>query len=148
MRYQADNPEEYINQLSEPRKAAVIVLRNTVRENLPEGFTETMQYGMITYVVPHAIYPAGYHANPKDPLPFLSIASQKRYLSLYHMGLYAFPAMLAWFQSEYEKANVGKLDMGKSCIRFRKEGNIPFDLIARLCRRISVAEYIQKAAAV
>lgn len=147
MRIEAKTPQDYIDQLSEPRKQAVIRLRDTVRKNLPECFVETMQYGMISYVVPHALYPAGYHANPKDPLPFISIGSQKHYLSLYHMGLYAFAEILAWFQGEYEKADVGKLDMGKSCIRFKKEDAIPFDLIAELCRKISVADYIQKVEA-
>ena len=91
MTYQANSPQEYIDQLPEPRRAAVAKLRDAVRRNLPEGFAEVMQYGMIGYVVPHSIYPAGYRANPKDPLPFIAIGSQKQYISLYHIGLYAFP---------------------------------------------------------
>ncbi len=148
MKYEAANPEEYIAQLPEPRRTAVALLRDAVRRGLPAGFEETMQYNMITYVVPHAIYPTGYHVNPKDPLPFLSIASQKQSISLYHMGLYVFPELLNWFRAEYEKAGVGKLDMGKSCVRFRREDRIPFDLIEELASKISVSDYITKASSV
>lgn len=144
MRYEALTPEAYIAQLPQPRRNAVAALRKTVRDHLPEGFEETMQYGMITYVVPHALYPAGYRANPSDPLPFISIGSQKQYLSLYHMGLYAFPEHLAWFQNAYAATGIGRLDMGKSCIRFKNEDKIPFDLIGQLCGRISVQDYIGK----
>ena len=104
-----------------------------------------MQYGMITYVVPHSLYPAGYRVNPKDPLPFLSIGSQKQYLSLYHMGLYALPELLDWFRAAYERAGAGKLDMGKSCVRFRREDKIPFGLIEQLAAKITVQEYVAKA---
>lgn len=148
MRYVADSPEEYIAQLPEPRRTAVAALRDAVRRGLPDGFEETMLYDMITYVVPHSIYPAGYRGNPTDPLPFVSIGSQKQYLSLYHMGLSVFPEVRAWFEAEYEKAGVGRLDMGKSCIRFRREGRIPFDLIAELCSKISLADDIRKVSAV
>jgi len=148
MRYEADSPERYIEQLPEPRKAAVRRLRDAVRRNLPEGFEEIMQYGMIGYVVPHSIYPAGYRANPKEPLPFMGIASQKQYISLYHMGLYVFPDLLKWFRTAYEKAGAGKPDMGKSCIHFRKEEKIPFPLIEELASKISVQEYIARASEV
>lgn len=146
MRYEANSPEEYIAQLPDSRRAAVAALRDAVRHGLPEGFEETMLYDMITYVVPHAIYPAGYHVNPKDPLPFLSIGSQKHYIALYHMGLYVFPEVRAWFQREYEKADIGKLDMGKSCIRFRREDRIPLELVTELCAKISLADYVRKTA--
>lgn len=145
MKYEAVNPEEYIAQLPEPRRAAVAKLRDAVRRNLPEGFEEVMQYGMIGYVVPHSIHPAGYRANPKEPLPFIAIASQKQYISLYHMGLYVFPEHLEWFRAAYERAGAGKLDMGKSCIRFKREDGIPFHLIGELASKISVQEYISRA---
>ena len=146
MQSNAKSPEAYIEELAEPRKSAVSKLRTVVKMGLPEGFEETMQYGMITFVVPHRLYPAGYHVNPKDPLPFISIASQKQYISLYHMGLYADPALMAWFRSEYEKAGVGRLDMGKSCVRFRREDRIPYTLIEELASKISVREYIEMVA--
>lgn len=145
MKYVAQNPEAYIALLPASRREAVAALRDAVRRGLPKGFEETMLYDMITYVVPHAIYPAGYHVNPKDPLPFLSIGSQKQYISLYHMGLYAFPEVLSWFKAEYQKTGIGKLDMGKSCIRFRREDRIPFGLITELCSKIPLDDYLKKA---
>ncbi|WP_410510899.1 DUF1801 domain-containing protein [Paenibacillus sp. BR2-3] len=113
-------------------------LRETIKENLPPGFEEKTAYGMIGYVVPHRIYPSGYHVTPGQPLPFISLASQKNYIALYHMGIYTVPDVLAWFQEEYPKHVKTKLDMGKSCIRFKKMDSIPYDLIAELCRKITV----------
>jgi uncharacterized protein YdhG (YjbR/CyaY superfamily) len=144
MNYEAQSPEEYINQLPEDRREAVETLRKTIVDNLPMGFEEIMSYGMISYVVPKTIYPAGYHANPKEPLPYMSIASQKSHIALYHMGVYMYPEILEWFQEEYPKHVNTKLDMGKSCIRFKSVENIPFDLIAELCRKITVEDYIEK----
>lgn len=144
MKITASSPEEYILKLQEPARSAVAALRDAVRRGIPAGFMETMQYGMITWVVPHAIYPAGYRANPKDPLPFLSIAAQKNHIALYHMGLYAFPEHLAWFEDAYRRAGAGRLDMGKSCVRFAREDRIPFGLIEELAGRISVDAYIRK----
>lgn len=144
MRYEATSPEEYINQLPVDRKIAMEMLRETVKANLPEDFEETMAYDMIGYVVPHRIYPDGYHCNPNEPLPFLSIASQKNYIALYHMGVYSFPNVLKWFQEEYPKHVKTKLDMGKSCIRFKKPDQIPYELIAELCRKITVEDYIKQ----
>ena len=103
-----------------------------------------MSYGMLGYVIPHRLYPGGYHVNPKEPLPFISLASQKHYVALYHMGLYAFPELQAWFVAEYANRVNSKLDMGKSCIRFKKMDDIPYDLIAELCRKITVEDYIAK----
>jgi hypothetical protein len=125
-------------------KQAVSRLREVIIANLPRGFAETMSYGMISYVVPHGIYPAGYHVNPKEPLPFLSLAAQKSGISLYHMGLYAFPAQLEWFTAEYTRHSKTKLDMGKSCIRFKNPDAIPFGLIGDLCSRITPGEWIAK----
>lgn len=142
MQYTSDTPEDYIAQLPDDRKTAVEQLWHTVRDNLPEGFSGAIQYGMIGFFVPVSIYPPGYHANPKEPLPFLGIASQKQYIALYHMGLYIFPEELDWFRREYPKHMKTRLDMGKSCIRFRNPGSIPYALIAELCQKITPAMYI------
>lgn len=142
MTVNADSPETYLAQLPPEQREAVARLRDTVRANLPAGFAETMQYGMITYGVPHSLYPAGYRANPHDPLPFMSIAAQKRHIALYHLGLYAFPEVLTWFQAAYAQAGVGKLDMGKACIRFRNARRIPYALLAALCQKITVEAYV------
>jgi uncharacterized protein YdhG (YjbR/CyaY superfamily) len=135
-------PKEYIASLPEERQTAMNQLRKTVQEHLPKGFEETVSYGMICYVVPHSVYPKGYHANPKQPLPFLSMASQKGGISLYHMGLYADEELLGWFKSEYNKQTKAKLDIGKSCIRFKKVEQIPFDLIGSLLSRITPEMWI------
>ena len=102
-----------------------------------------MNYGMIGYIVPHSTYPNGYHCNPKLPLPFINLASQKNFIALYHMGIYANPQLLDWFVAEYPKHSTQKLDMGKSCIRFKKMDQIPFDLIAELMQKITVNEWIK-----
>jgi hypothetical protein len=118
-------------------------LRDTVVKNIPKGFEECMQYGMISYVVPHSIFPDGYHCDPKTPLPFISIASQKNFIALYHMGIYANPKLLDWFVNEFPKHSKSKLDMGKSCIRFKKADQIPYDLIAELMQKITVEDWIK-----
>lgn len=138
----ANSPEQYLEQLPEERKQAMQQLRETMLENLPEGFAETISYGMIGYVVPHTVYPAGYHCNPTLPLPFVSIASQKNFIALYHMGLYADEKLLTWFTNEYPNYSKTKLDMGKSCIRFKKPAQIPFQLIGELVAKMSAAEWI------
>ena len=134
--------ENYIEQLPEDRKTAMQELRKIFSENLPEGFQECMSYGMIGYVVPHSIYPAGYHCDVKLPLPFLNLASQKSHIAVYHMGIYADSELLRWFQQEYSKQVKGKLDMGKSCIRFKKPELIPYNLFAELARKMSVQDWI------
>ena len=134
--------ENYIEQLPEDRKTAMQELRKIFSENLPEGFQECMSYGMIGYVVPHSIYPAGYHCDVKLPLPFMNIASQKSHIAVYHMGIYADSELLSWFQEEYSKQVKGKLDMGKSCIRFKKPELIPYNLFAELARKMSVQDWI------
>jgi uncharacterized protein YdhG (YjbR/CyaY superfamily) len=134
--------ENYIEQLPEDRKAAMQELRKIFSENLPEGFQECMSYGMIGYVVPHSIYPAGYHCDVKLPLPFMNLASQKSHIAVYHMGIYADSELLSWFQEEYSKQVKGKLDMGKSCIRFKKPELIPYNLFAELARKMSVQDWI------
>lgn len=138
----ATSPKEYLDNLPENRKGPVSLLRETILKNLPIGFEETMNYGMIGYVVPHRIYPEGYHCDPKLPLPFMSIASQKNYIALYHSGIYADAELQKWFKEEYLKYSKTKPDMGKSCIRFKKPEQIPYDLVAQLCRKLSPEEYI------
>ncbi|UAM97689.1 DUF1801 domain-containing protein [Polaribacter litorisediminis] len=142
MLYEAKTPEDYISQLPEERKKVLEKLRNIIQKNMPKGFEEGINYNMIGYYVPHTIYPNGYHCNPKLPLPFLNIASQKNSINLYHMGIYAKPELQKWFVNEYPKHCKYKLDMGKSCIRFKKIADIPFDLIGELVRKINVQEWI------
>ena len=142
MQIDAKTPEEYISKIPEERKPAFSRLRQTILDNLPEGFEETIQYGMIGYVVPHSIYPDGYHVSPQIPLPFMSIASQKNFVALYHSGVYADESMLRWFQTEYPKYVTTKLDMGKSCIRFKNMKNIPYELIGELVTKMSCQEWI------
>jgi len=143
MKIEADSPDQYIGQLADDRKDAMTKLRQTILDNLPEGFEETMNYGMIGYVVPKSIYPAGYHCDPKLPLPFINIASQKNFVAIYHLGLYADKPLMDWFTSEYPKHTKAKLDMGKSCIRFKKAEQIPFDLIGQLAGKLTVEKWIE-----
>lgn len=142
MQSAAASPNEYISGLPEDRKKAMNELRSVILENLPEGFEEIMSNGMINYVVPHSLYPGGYHCNPKQPLPFLGIASQKNFIAVYHMGIYADKHLLNWFQEEYGRRGKTKPDMGKSCIRFKKPEHIPFELIGELASRITLPEWI------
>ncbi|PWJ55616.1 uncharacterized protein DUF1801 [Dyadobacter jejuensis] len=135
---------DYINKLQEPRQSAINSLREAILSHLPPGFEETINYGMIGYVVPHSLYPAGYHCDPSLPLPFINLASQKSYLALYHMGIYTDPELMAWFQEAYPKHTSQKLDMGKSCIRFRKTEDLPYTLIGELAAKVTVAEWIAK----
>lgn len=135
-------PDELINNAPEERKDALKRLRKTILDNLPEGFRECINYGMIGYVVPHSLYPPGYHCDPKLPLPFLSFASQKNFIAFYHMGLYANPELLNWFVSEYQQVSKTKLDMGKSCVRLKKPDQIPFELIGKLVSKVSPEEWI------
>lgn len=138
----ATTVEAYLNELPEERKTACNALRKVILKNLPKGFAEGIGYGMIGYFVPHSIYPNGYHCNPKQPLPFLSMASQKNFIALYHMGIYMNPTLMDWFTAEFAKRVKGNLDMGKSCIRFKKLDAIPFDLIGELVSKMSVDEWI------
>ncbi len=142
MQSTAKTPEEYLEELPAERKEAFGKLRNSFLENLPRGFEEQMSYGMLGYVVPFSIYPEGYHCDSKLPLPFVALASQKNFIALYHMGIYANPALLNWFVAEFPKHSKLKLDMGKSCIRFKKMDQIPFDLIAELLRKMTVEDWI------
>jgi len=142
MKHKADTPEAYIAQLPEERQEALSRLRKTVLDHLPKGFEEQMSYGMLGYVVPHSAYPNGYHCNPELPLPFINLASQKNFIALYHLAIYADHKLYSWFISEYPKHCKRKLDMGKSCIRFKSMNDIPYDLIAELCKKMSVDDWI------
>ena len=134
--------EQYIDTISEDKKEAFVMIREIILENLPSGFQEELSYGMLGFVVPHTIYPKGYHCNPKLPLPFISLAAQKNFIALYHMGIYAKPELLEWFVQEHEKISDKKLDMGKSCIRFKKNTTIPYELIAQLCQKMTPEDWI------
>ena len=134
---------EYISQLEESRKEIIENLRKAVKSNLPAGFNEEINYGMIGYVVPHSIYPSGYHCNTKLPLPFMNLASQKNHIGVYHMGIYSDPDLLKWFEEQWSKLEIGKLNMGKSCIRLNPKKQIPYDLIGRLSAKISVDQWIE-----
>ncbi len=140
----AKTPEEYIESLPQDRKTAIIKLRKTILENLPKGYQEVMSYGMIGYVVPHSIYPGGYHCNPELPLPFINLASQKNFIALYHAGIYSKKELSDWFVKEYPKHVKTKLDMGKSCVRFKNLNTIPYNLIGQLCTKMSVQEWIDQ----
>ena len=142
MQSQALTVDEYIRQIPDSQREAIILLQKTILENLPEGFVEEMNYRMIGYVVPHSIYPKGYHCDPKLPLPFLSIAAQKNFIAVYHMGMYANPELLNWFTGEFPKYSKQKLDMGKSCIRFKNVAHIPYELIGELAKKVEVVDWI------
>jgi uncharacterized protein YdhG (YjbR/CyaY superfamily) len=144
MQSTATTVEQYLNELPADRLNAMAALRKEIKKNLPKGFKEEMNYGMIGYVVPHSIYPGGYHCDPKMPLPFMNIASQKNFIAVYNMGMYADKDLLDWFVKEFAKSTTVKLDMGKSCIRFKKMDTIPFQLIGELAGKITVEDWIRK----
>ncbi len=143
MQSKATNVKDYLKEVPEDRAPYFKKLRDTIVKNMPKGFEECIQYGMISYVVPHSIFPDGYHCDPKIPLPFVSVASQKNFIALHHMGIYANPKLLEWFVAEYPKHCKTKLDMGKGCIRFKKADQIPYDLVAELIQKITVKDWIK-----
>lgn len=142
MTSKAKTPEEYIQQLPLDRQEAILKIKAAINSTLPKGFSEGMSYGMIAYVVPQNIYPEGYHCNPKLPLPFINLASQKNFIALYHSGIYADENLYNWFVSEYPKHCKRKLDMGKSCIRFKYLDDIPYQLIGELCSKVTTKQWI------
>lgn len=142
MQSTASTPLEYIESLPEDRKNAIDKLRRVIGENLPKGFKEGMSSGMLGWAVPHSIYPAGYHCSPEQPLPFIGLSSQKNFIALYHMGIYADTGLHDWFVAEYAKHVKTKLDMGKSCIRFKNPQNIPYELIAELATKMTPEQWI------
>ena len=143
MKVEANSIEEYFENIPVERQEAMKKLWKVVSDNIPEKFEAVLSYGMPGYVVPHSVYPPGYHCDTKLPLPFMSIASQKNFVAFYHMGIYATPLLLEWFQAEYPKHVKTKLDMGKSCIRFKKVENIPFELLGELMTKMTADEWIE-----
>tara|TARA_B110000902_G_scaffold241373_1_gene291672 strand:- start:1396 stop:1851 length:456 start_codon:yes stop_codon:yes gene_type:complete len=144
MKIKAKDIEEYIQNIPEERKEVFEKLMDVIRTNIPEGFSEELGYGMPAWVVPHSLYPKGYHCSTELPLPFVSIASQKNFIALYHMGIYATPELLHWFVGEYPKHCLRKLDMGKSCIRFKNIDDIPFELIGELMQKMTTKDWVNK----
>ena len=139
----ATTPQQYLDELPEDRKEPIRKLRQQILNNMPTGMEETMNYGMLGYVIPHSVYPDGYHCNPKQPLPFMNLASQKNFVAVYSMVIYAKKEVMDWFTLEYAKRCKYKLDMGKSCIRFKRIDDIPYDLIGELTAKVSTEEWIQ-----
>ncbi len=136
-------PQDYVDQVADDKKEAFIKLRETVKAHIPKGFEECINYKMIGFVVPKSAYPDGYHCDPKLPLPFINLAAQKNFIALYHMGIYSNPELLDWFVSEYPNHAKRKLDMGKSCIRFKKPDDIPFELIGELIQKMTPEDWIE-----
>ncbi len=136
--------EAYIEQVDEKWRDSFAKLADVIATNIPAGFEQTMNYDMISYVVPLSLYPKGYHVTPNTPLPFISLAAQKRHIAVYHMGIYADANLLAWFQEEYAKRVPTKLNMGKSCIRFSSTKNIPYDLLGELVSKMTPREWINR----
>lgn len=143
MKIEANTVKEYLENIPDERKSHMQKLRKIILDNIPDGFEEAFSYGMIGYVVPKSLYPKGYHCSPELPLPFVNIASQKNFIALYHMGIYANPEVHDWFVTEYPKHCKYKLNMGKSCVRFKKPEDIPYDLIAELMSKYSVEDWIE-----
>ncbi len=142
MQSKATSPKQYISELPVDRKEPISRLRNEILSNLPKEMEEVMSYGMLGYVVPHSVYPDGYHCTPELPLPFMNLASQKNFIAVYHMGVYAKKELLDWFVSEYSMYCKRKLDMGKSCIRFKNMDDIPYKLIGELAAKMNTKEWI------
>ena len=142
MQSKAKTPQQYIHELPEDRKRVISELRKAILKNLPKGFSEVMSYGMLGYVVPHSLYPDGYHCDPKQPLPFMCLASQKNFIALYHMGIYSDKKLLDWFRKNHAEQSTAKLDMGKSCIRFKNLDQIPYKLVGELARKMTPKQWI------
>jgi len=141
MKIIASSPKEYLDQLEPPKKKALAAVRRVIKKNLPEGYKEVMQYGMISYVVPLKLYPDGYLNDKKTPLPYVSLGAQKNHMAIYMSCIYADEKLCSWFQREYAKTGK-KLDMGKSCIRFKKIEDIPLDVLGKAVAKISVKKFI------
>jgi hypothetical protein len=135
--------EEYISQLPDDRVQPIESLRKIIKKNLPKGFVEEISYGMIGYVIPHKLYPGGYHCDPKLPLPFMSIASQKNFIAVYNMAIYSDQGLYDWYVQSYGKLNIGKMDIGKSCTRFKNMHKIPYELIGQLASKVSPEDWIK-----
>ena len=142
MKIKANSISEYLEKIPAERKAIMQKLISTISKNLPNGFTEQLGYGMPAWVVPHSTYPDGYHCTPELPLPFMNVASQKNFIALYHSGMYAKKELYDWFVAEYPKHCKFKLDMGKSCVRFKKMNDIPYELIGELVQKMTPQQWI------
>jgi hypothetical protein len=143
MKSKANTVAEYLRGLPEDRRAAIGAIRKVILANLPEGYLECMGYGMIGYVVPHRLYPAGYHCDPKLPLPLANLGSQKNHMALHLMSVYLDPHLEVWFRKTW-LASGKKLDMGKACVRFKKLDDVPLEVIGQLIARMPVAAYIAR----
>lgn len=143
MNHEANTIEEYLDRIPADRKHAVSKLIELMRTQMPPGFQETISYKMPSFVVPHSLYAAGYHCDKSQPLPFVSLASQKNFIALYHMGLYADPTLMTWFLDEWPRHSANKPDMGKSCIRFKNPEKIPYELLAALLAKVSPQQWIE-----
>ncbi len=137
------NISEYVSKIPKERQEAIKRLRKTIKDNLPKGFKECFEYSAISYVVPHSTYPDGYHCTPEKPLPFMGIASNKNFIAIHHMGIYANPKLSKWFKNQWPKHNKLKLDMGASCIRLKKLEEIPYELIGELATKMTIEEWIK-----
>lgn len=144
MQYDVENIEEYLQSIPEERREAIQQLIQVIGNHLPKGFEFQLSYGHLGFVVPHSLYPNGYHCDPKSPLPFINIASQKNFIAIYHMGIYMDENLLNWFVTEFPKYSNKKLDMGKSCMRFKKPEDIPFQLIGELAQKITPEKWIEQ----
>ncbi|HNU47243.1 MAG TPA: DUF1801 domain-containing protein, partial [Bacteroidia bacterium] len=144
MKNVANSVDDILKNVQEDRKEVFQKLHQVILKNLPKGFEAAISYGGLGYVVPHSVYPDGYHCKPAEPLPFAGIASQKQSINFYHMGMYSDPDLLKWFVSEFPKHSKQKLDMGKSCVRFKKMDDIPYKLIGELMKKMTVKEWILK----
>ncbi len=141
MQSKATTVDAYLAELPEERREAISAIRGVILKNLPRGYEEGMQWGMIGYYVPHSLYPAGYHCQPEEPLPVASLASQKNHMAFYGLGLYINEAQARWFVEEWKKAGK-KLDMGKSCVRFKTLDDVAIDVIGRAIKRLPVKQNI------
>ncbi|AZA51990.1 DUF1801 domain-containing protein [Chryseobacterium sp. G0201] len=142
MQIKADSVEDYISKIPEERQDIFKKIFDTITDNLPEGFQKGVSYGMVGWDVPLETYPAGYHCTPGSSLPFMGLASQKNFIAFYHMGMYAKPELLDWFVAEFPKYSKRKLDMGKSCVRFKKMDDIPLELLAEVSKKMTVEDWI------
>jgi hypothetical protein len=142
MKSNAASVEEYLAELPPERRAALQDVRQVILKNLDKNYEEGMQYGMIGYYVPHRIHPAGYHCDPKQPLPFAALGSQKNHLSIYLMCVYGGTELRDWFESAWAKTGK-KLDAGKACIRFKRAEDLALDVIGEAVRRVPAKRYVE-----
>jgi Domain of unknown function (DU1801) len=143
MQSKAASVEQYLSALPADRRAALEAVRKVIRANLDKEYEEGMQYGMISYYVPHRVFPAGYHCDPKQPLMFAALASQKNYMSMYLMCVYGHGPSSEWFREAWAKAGK-KLDMGKACVRFKRVEDLALDVIGEAIRRVPVKTYLHQ----